>query len=361
MKVLIVDDIEDSVKGIYDYCEEKDWDPEICGFDDVYTSIAKFNPDVIVLDWRDDDANSDVGEEILNNIWSNSFRPLVVFSANEAIINIQSKLSQSSMLKLISKGDETPVIEFLQKIEAFTTALAKYRADLSNALIAALNSIEHIKSQPNFENDAVSYILSKRTSTFFDDAYIGELSPSWVQYLCPPINNTLCVCDIIRKTSQGANYQTAGSPEEYAIILTPSCDMYHDNNRRPKVTHVLYARCFPKELFHGKTLSASPSNSGINSVRAKLNAGFDENYVALPSFSNVIPYMTVDFKKIDVVAIDQIASSKEEITDSTKFVRVASICSPFREQIVWAYMQSSCRPGVPQRNTELWAKEILTI
>lgn len=361
MKVLIVDDIEDSVKGIYDYCEEKGWEPKISGFDDVYTSIAKFNPDVIVLDWRDDDANSDVGDEILNNIWSNSFRPLVVFSANEAIINIRSKLSQSSMLKLISKGDETPVIDFLQKIEAFTTALAKYRTDLSNALITSLNSIEHIKSQPNFENDAVSYILSKRTSTFFDDVYVGELSPSWVQYLCPPINDNLCVCDILRKISHGANYLTAGSPEEYAIILTPSCDMYHDENRTPKVTHVLYARCFPKEQFHGKTLSTSPSSSSIKSVRAKLNAGFDENYVALPSFSSVIPYMTADFKKIDAVAIDKIASSQDSITDSSEFVRVASICSPFREQIVWAYMQNSCRPGVPQRNTELWAKEILTI
>lgn len=361
MKVLIVDDIEDSVKGICDYCEEKGWEPEISGFDDVYASIARFNPDVIVLDWRDDDSNSDVGEKILNNIWNNCFRPLVVFSANEAIINIRSKLSQSSMLKLISKGDETPVIDFLQEIEAFTTALSKYRADLSNALISSLNSIEHIKSQPNFENDAVSYILSKRTSAFFDDTYIGELSPSWVQYLCPPVNNHLCVCDVIRKISQGANYQTSGSPEEYAIILTPSCDMYHDENRRSKVTHVLYARCFPKEQFHRKTLSASPSNSSINSVRTKLNAGFDENYVALPSFSNVIPYMTADFKKIDVVPIDQIASNQDSITDSSKFVRVASICSPFREQIVWAYMQSSCRPGVPQRNTELWAKEILTI
>lgn len=33
----------------------------------------------------------------------------------------------------------------------------------------------------------------------------------------------------------------------------------------------------------------------------------------------------------------------------------------FREQIVWAYMQNSCRPGVPDRNTKLWAKEILTL
>lgn len=361
MKVLIVDDIEDSVKGIYDHCKEVGWVPQISGFDDVYTAIANFNPDVIVLDWRDDEANSDVGEKVLNNIWENSFRPLVVFSANEAIINIDSKLSQSSMLKLISKGDEEPVIEFLRQIEAFTSALSKYRTDLGNALITSLNSIEHIKAQPNFENDAVSYILSKRTSAFFDDSYIGELSPSWVQYLCPSVSNSLCVCDIIRTVSQGTNYQQAGAPEEYAIILTPSCDMYHNENRIPKVSHVLYARCFSKDLFHGKPLAESPSTTSIKTVKTKLNLGFNENYVPLPSFSNIIPYMTADLKKVDVVAIDKIATTPEGIDDNTKYVRVASICSPFREQIVWAYMQCACRPGVPDRNTELWAKEILTI
>lgn len=38
------------------------------------------------------------------------------------------------------------------------------------------------------------------------------------------------------------------------------------------------------------------------------------------------------------------------------YFRVASIDSPFREQIVWAYMITSCRPGMPNRDMNLWAK-----
>lgn len=35
--------------------------------------------------------------------------------------------------------------------------------------------------------------------------------------------------------------------------------------------------------------------------------------------------------------------------------------SPFREQIIWNYMQTSCRPGVPDRNVTAWAKDIANI
>ena len=41
------------------------------------------------------------------------------------------------------------------------------------------------------------------------------------------------------------------------------------------------------------------------------------------------------------------------------YFRVASVDSPFREQIVWAYMINSCRPGMPDRNMDLWAKELM--
>lgn len=35
-----------------------------------------------------------------------------------------------------------------------------------------------------------------------------------------------------------------------------------------------------------------------------------------------------------------------------------SISSPFRESLARAYMQSAARPGVPDRDTTSWAKEI---
>lgn len=43
-----------------------------------------------------------------------------------------------------------------------------------------------------------------------------------------------------------------------------------------------------------------------------------------------------------------------------RYYRVASVASPFREQVIWAHMINSCRPGMPVRDTIDWAKGILT-
>ena len=108
-----------------------------------------------------------------------------------------------------------------------------------------------------------------------------------------------------------------------------------------------------------------------------LNRGYNENKVALPEFPNTLPYMTANLKKLSLVPLNkitlqiplskdknqQVSEHSEQLSEQNEqaqeFVRVASIASPFREQIVWAYLQNACRPGVPDRDTTSWAGEIL--
>lgn len=361
MKVLVIDDIPDSVKGILDSCDENGWDKKLSDFDEAYTSIMEFDPDVIVLDWRQDADQVDTGENILDKIWNITFRPVVLFTANAAVIDIKSKLEKSNMLHMIEKGDETPVIQFLKEMSIFSSELSSYRQNLSNALIESLNSIEYLKRESDIEQSSIGYTLSKRTSAYFDNQFISELSPCWVQYLCPPISDCLCVCDIIRVKTEVDKMDDLGEPEEYKIVLTPSCDMVHAPQRAPKVTHALCANCSAKEAFHDMDLSKDPKQRNIESVKKKLNSGYNRNLVPLPGFSNVIPYMTADLKKLELLPLNEIAPNRSSITQDSTHYRVASICSPFREQIVWAHLQNSCRPGVPDRKTELWAKELLTL
>ncbi len=359
MKVLIIDDIELSVKGIIDECSEKGWDNKRVDFDHAYTALIDFDPDVVILDWCEDAENINEGECILDKIWDITFRPIVVFSANAPIINIDSKLTQSNMLTIFGKGDESPVISFLQSIEKFANALSVYRKEMSMALIQSLNAVDNLKSITEISDADIGYTLARRTSAFFDDKFIADLSPSWVQYLCPPVGDSLNVCDILRVYNSTKDMTKAGEPQEYYIILTPSCDMVKSPTRDPKVTHVLCAWCSPKNDFHKFELSDTPKTKNIEKVEKMLNLGYNESKVSLPSFSDILPFMTADFKKVCLVPFEEISACVSGCTDATKFVRIASICSPFREQIVWAYMQSSCRPGVPDRNTEFWAKEIL--
>lgn len=361
MNVLIIDDQEESVKGIKDFCEEKSWDVKVINFDNVYEQIVKVNPDIIILDWREDADNMDVGSDILDNIWMNGFRPTVVFSANAPVISIEDKLSKSKLLKLIPKGDEEPVIEYLKKNEKFVTALSDYRTEIGNAMIDVLNAVPVFHKEDYPGDDVVKYILSKRTASFFDVQYGESLAPAWVQYTYPPIVGSLCVCDILRSVSKDKNYSIKGDPAEYKLVLTPSCDMVPG---RAKVSHVLCASCFGKEKFHNIPLIAEPKDKNVDKVGNNLNLGYNNqqfNLVALPGFSDVLPYMTADLKVIELVDLSKIALSEDQIDEETEYVRVVTIESPFREQIVWAHMQNSCRPGVPERNTRLWAKEILTL
>lgn len=80
--------------------------------------------------------------------------------------------------------------------------------------------------------------------------------------------------------------------------------------------------------------------------------------MALPELPNKIPYMTIDLKSIRSILIGEIALSEKEIDKDKKYYRVASVNSPFREQIVWAHMINSCRPGMPERNMNEWAEGI---
>jgi CTP synthase len=49
-----------------------------------------------------------------------------------------------------------------------------------------------------------------------------------------------------------------------------------------------------------------------------------------------------------------------DISDDNKgrYIRIASIDSPFREQISWAFIQVVGRPGVPDRDLKVWINEI---
>lgn len=78
MKILIIDDDETSVKGIRDHCEDAGWECVIADFDESYREIMRWNPDVVILDWCDEPGDSS-GMPVLDSIWMNGYRPIVIF------------------------------------------------------------------------------------------------------------------------------------------------------------------------------------------------------------------------------------------------------------------------------------------
>ena len=362
MKILIIDDQRESVEGIYDKSIELGWECKIIDFFDVPRELVNFDPDIVVLDWRGDAEEIDAGKPILDNIWNVAFRPVIIFTAHADIIDVSEKTSQSNMLVVFRKGDESVVIEHIKRVAAFANAMSEFRSDLGTALIESFNSIDLLNKDNEIDDESVKFILSRRANAFFEEKYSSEASPAYIQYLCPPLNESLLAGDIIRTNKDGSDVNDCGKPEEYLLVVSPSCDMATDNNRTPKISSVLCARCFSKETFHEISLSETKDvkTENIKKVKKLLNGGNRDNYVPLPGFANQIPYMTANLKKLELINIEEIATKKTNNTNSSKYYRVASVISPFREQIIWAHLQNSCRPGVPDRNMELWAKQILS-
>lgn len=360
MKVLIVDDDNKSVKGIKDYCDEQEWECEIVGFDESYRIILQTDPDVIVLDWCDQ-LDSTEGNTILESIWENGYRQIIIFSGREDIIDISEKKKESTLLCSFPKGDEAPVIEYLNTNKQYIEVLTQYRKQMAKALISAFNVIEPIKaSSTNYLGDEViKYFLAKRTVNYFDIEETGEKLPAWGMYIFPPVLSCLSVCDIIRIVPADKNLDVIGRAEEYRLILTPSCDLYKAEGREPKVENVLCARCFSDSKFGDSAVGGSNRGTKAKAkIISALTQGHSNNWVALPEMVNMCPGLSVDLKSLEIIPLSVITERIENVKESHKYVRVGSVDSPFREQIVWAFMQNACRPGVPDRDFDKWVEKI---
>lgn len=363
MRVLIIDDDEKDVKGIRDYCEDNSWNCKITDFDQCYKEIMLFNPDVVVLDWAQNPGDNS-GSDVLKSIWINGYRPVVIFSGIIDEFALDDDYRNSDLVEVYNKGDEAPVVSFLNKYVEYYGALSSFREEMGRSVIEAFRALEPIQnsSMGYPGEEVIKYILSKRAVNFFDFQESENQLPAWAMYIYPPVlKKNLNVCDIIRKAESDLEPDGIGGFEEYRIILTPSCDMVGNETRDIRAKEVLCAKCVEINKFtdpFGK-LSGESGKVRKNKDRLKsvLNAGYKDNLVPLPPLEGVIPNLIVNMKSLETISINKIAVSDEEYRQNPAdhdYLRVCSIDSPFREQIVWAYLHNACRPGVPDRDTDTW-------
>lgn len=353
IKVLIIDDDETSIKGIRDHCEDAGWECEVTDFNKSYKQIMQWNPDVVVLDLCE--AGVDAGTPVLDSIWINGYRPIVIFSGNIDSITLKEEYNANELIQKYPKGDEQPVNDFLDEYKEFFYVLSEYRDELGKSLIQAFDGVKSIKEnkESDLNNAIIKYLLAKRTVNYFDLERKDITLPPWGMYLHPPIlNNSLSACDILRKVSSDTDLSKIGNPDEYLLVLTPSCDLFNEGKREAKVQEVLCAKCFEKKVFTDGT-------NKIDKIKKVLHDGINKQWVPLPAYKNVCPALTVDMKKLEIISLNKVIMNKANIEDdNTYYLRMCSIDSPFREQIIWNYMQTSCRPGVPDRNVDNWAVDI---
>jgi hypothetical protein len=161
---------------------------------------------------------------------------------------------------------------------------------------------------------------------------------SWEHYLCPPTNlGHPLTGDIIRKRVGDRR-----DPSQYAVILTPSCDLASDAEREPKVEKALVAVCTGvQRIFEDLNLDINSKRKRLRErLRPTLAQGHASSCLPLPSLPGVFPPMAADFRKLELIDLKEIGNDQES------YVRVASVDNPFRELVAWAYMMNAARPGL---------------
>lgn len=357
MKILFIDDNQNSVVVASYLLNDEIENPsiDIVGFDDAEMHLQKTQPDIVVLDLLlgAPSEQNDEGLKIEDFIWESCFCPVVVYSAEPDRLKKEHPLikkvqkgsgSQHGVLRAVN--DLKPVADMLRQ------ARQNAKEEVDKAFSLVMREVAEQASMtftdPERLSDFVRRSGRRRLAAMMDTPIADELA-SWEQYLCPPVSDDVLLADVLMTKDADKD-----QPESFCVVLTPSCDMVRTGGSRPKVNRVLVARCC--SMLHAQRLvGLIGSNKKVKrNIKEMLNEGYRRAIIPLPKLEGVIPTMAANLRDLELIEIEKIGAGKE-----FEYRRVASCDSPFRELVAWAYMQNAARPGLPVRDVNTWAKEII--
>ena len=344
------DEAERNIEGIR-FIVERD-------FDKAAECIKEHRPDILILDiFRGPSANKDVaGQEVWESLWATRFCPVVVYTAGFTGLS-PAIPGDHPFVKYLEKGGGTDsaVIEHIQAFVPTAAALRSAEAEIERVFQSVLRSVAQFAF--NHTNDAATRTnmivraARRRLAAMMDETISDDKRGllGWEQYLVPPIGNSLLMGDVIQVAGAAKD-----DPLSYRVVLSPSCDIQHG---RCKVEKVLLAKCSEGSDYVVQGVRVTNTKKVEDRLPIALNDAHARGFVLLPSLHGRFPPLAVNMRALDLVPPDQIAQAGEE---GYAYSRVVSVDSPFREQIAWAYLQISGRPGVPDRDHSGTVEELLS-
>ena len=370
MKILVIEDEDHVIDTIQDLLskEEPAWNLEGISFKCAEKKLVSFRPDVVILDIFDGeiDPSNAAGGKLHNFVWNEHFCPIAVFSARPYQTEIKD--DNHPFRRFVEKGsdsyDELVNIlrEFHSHIQSINVAFSYIQKNLYGVLRDVAPDI--FEEFDGDERDkAIIRASRRRLAALMDESPNGDAKlVGWEQYIFPPINQDCLLGDVIIK-SGGSNSE----PSDFRIILSPSCDLV--KRPEPKIKEILVAKCcsVADGLCKANKKDMKKSDKNKETVQDILRQGYINSVIPLPKLKGKIPNMFADMKDLELVPWENISDKEEsdtrgEIGDKeksqSKYYRVASVDSPFREMISQVYQLVSTRPGLPERDFESWVKEL---
>lgn len=359
LNLLFIEDKKESIEEVLDLLDKDQFHNDVVDFDKAEDRIASSRPDIVILDILDGDISSGlkpIGDKTFKFIWKKHFCPVIIYSARPE--HIDSKYMKHPFIKSIQKGEdsEEKVLKALLELRVHVAALQEsedyVRQQFSVAMKVVAPYAFKAFDDPKQIYDTIKRSGRRRLAALMDESISEDTAlASWEMYLCPPVGNDIMLGDILKKADG-----SAGDPSSFRVVLTPSCDMATTGKRKPKVGQILVARCCSMKAGLDTTDIASDMVADKLVKRlcgTVLSQGYYKSIIPFPELKDKIPTMAANLRQLELIHIE-----KNGKIDKT-FSRIASLDSPFRELVSWAYLQVAGRPGLPDRDFNKWAEEIV--
>jgi len=363
MNLLFIEDESSSVEPVLNLIEREQPDIryEVTGFDEAKDKITAVRPDIVILDLLVGGSSPEPKPEGLKTrdfIWEKHFCPIVVYSAKPDIHD--DEYEAHPFVKSIQKGKDSPqeVLKVLGELRPHVEALQEAELHVRHSFACAMREVApyafNTFSDSKQRTETIKRSGRRRLAALMDElSSDGSKLASWEQYLYPPVCPDTQLGDILRKADGKSD-----DPASFRVVLTPSCDLVASSDgREPNVDKVLVACCC--SMKDGLNLTSlknmKPSKLKGRLPSTVLSHGYFEGIIPFPRLEGRIPAMAANLRDLEFIPLDDIGLSDKA------FLRIASIDSPFRELVSWAYLQIACRPGLPDRDFKLWSAEIVAL
>ncbi|MBI2059576.1 MAG: hypothetical protein HYT87_07375 [Nitrospirae bacterium] len=345
LRVLFVDDIEVSIGPAMKWVKESH-DCDCIPFDTFETEIEVRQPHIIIIDRFQGTpvSGSDEGSKVFDMIWLRRFCPVVIYSAFPD--EVTDDRERHPFVKHVKKDQDlgkfkeavTAMVAHAQTIEGVERHI---RTQFAVAMREVAPYASSVSSNKKEYDDAVTRHARRRLAALMDQMSLGALR-SWEQYIFPPVSKDPKLGDIIRKKDGKTD-----DVQAFRLVLTPSCDMAAGQSNRTE--QILVASCISNKI----GLKALGMD-GAKQEKIKGNlitVGHRDGILPLPGLKGHFPSMMADLKQLELL-------QRDDVTEEKTYLRIASIDSPFRELVAWAYLSVACRPGLPVRDFDGWASQI---
>lgn len=362
--ILIIEDDNDFAQALKIKIEEtiQHANVVIKEFTSGLEELTKLDPDVVILDVFKGEPQYDMREglKVRDAIWRTLFVPLVFASASrpDAVVEMAKN---HPLVRFVFKGESGAI----GKIAGHVPRFSKYGAGIKKIRRTLYSAAETTTQKaltdtaPHILNDSVEpekgLSLLESTArrrlaalTRLEAEENHEEIFSWEQYIYPPVADHLLTGDILRAATGPID-----KPTSFCVVLTPSCDLANQ-----KVKNILVAHCVSmQDYWTSCSLPYKNNDKNIKRISANLNDAQSSGYKPLPKYSDLIPHMAISLRELELLTISEGAKAKS--ADGVEYARVVSLDSPFREQLLWAYLEIAGRPGLPNRDMKTWIGDIL--